>query len=237
MPSAGNESQAQKLRRARRWLVVALVPLLLIAFYLSIHSMGRIAGLYRVLGIGSITILVNLWNPFGRRNVYGEIAAASRITSVEIDLDGLRLNGTTWSKLIPRNEITRIEEPPKGRGIFVRTRKRFLWYVIPRRVDRYEDIKAELEAMGIPIVQTSAPSNWGILFVVLFCGSLLCNIVTQDRRVLAVNFVLALILGVAGAMLTNFWTGDRRLRRQSILGSFLPAAMSAVSLIFPFGIK
>jgi len=91
--------------------------------------------------------------------------------------------------------------------------------------------------MGIPIVQTSAPPNWGILFVLLYCGSLLCNILTQDRRILAINFAFALILGGAGAILTKYWTEDRRLRLKSTIGSFLPAALSAVSLVFPFGLK
>jgi hypothetical protein len=109
--------------------------------------------------------------------------------------------------------------------------------VIRRTTDRYEEIKGELAAMGIPIVQTSAPLNWGILFVFLFCASVLCNILTRDRRILTVNFALALILGVAGVILTNRWTSNPSLRRRSMLGSFLPAALSAVSLIFPFGIQ
>jgi hypothetical protein len=234
IPKAWNGSQ---VRKARRWLVVTLVPLLLIALYLCLNSTGRSAELFRVLSIGSLVVLVNLWNPFRRRNVYEEISATSRINSIEIDSDGLRMNWATWSKFIPRNEVTQVEEPPKGRGMYVRTNRRFLWYVIPRRTDRYEEIKGELAAMGIPIVQTSAPLNWGILFVFLFCASLLCNILTQDRRVLAVNFAVALILGGAGAILTNSWTEDRRLRHRSMLGSLLPAAFAGVSLIFPFGLR
>ena len=234
IPKAWNGLQ---VRKARRWLVVTLAPLSLIAFYLGLNSTGRSAELYQVLCIGSLVVLLNLWSPFRRRNVYGENAATSRINSIEIDSDGLRMNWATWSKFIPRNEVTQVEEPPKGRGMYVRTNRRFLWYVIPRRTDRYEEIKGELAAMGIPIVQTSAPLNWGILFVFLFCASLLCNILTQDRRVLAVNFAVALILGGAGAILTNSWTEDRRLRHRSMLGSLLPAAFAGVSLIFPFGLR
>jgi hypothetical protein len=197
MPKALNGSQ---VRKARRWLVVTLVPLLLIALYLCLNSTGRSAELFRVLSIGSLVVLVNLWNPLRRRSVYEETSATFRINSIEIDSNGLRMNWATWSKFIPWNEVTQVEEPPKGRGMYVRTNRRFLWYVIPRRTDRYEEIKGELAAMGIPIVQTSAPSNWGFLFVFLFCASLLCNILTQDRRVLAVNFALALILGGIGAI-------------------------------------
>lgn len=231
------ELQAHKLLRTPRWLVVVLAPVLLIAFYLCLNSTGRSADLYRVLWIGSLVVLFNLWNPFGRRNVYEEIAGTHRINSIEIDSDGLRMNWNTWSKFIPRSDITKVEEPPNGRGIYVRTRRRFFWYVIPRRTDRYEEIKNELAAMGIPIVQTSAPFNWGTLFVFLFCASVLCNILTRDRRILVVNFALALILGVAGVILTNRWTSDPSLRRRSMLGSLLPAAFSAVSLIFPFGVQ
>jgi hypothetical protein len=165
MPKAWNESRVQKLRKARRWLVATLVPLSLIVLYLWFNSTGRSARLYQVLWAGSITVLAGLWSTFRKRNVYKEIAATHRINSIDIDSDGLRMNSATWSKFIPRNEVTQVEEPPKGRGMYVRTRRRFLWYVIPRRTDRYEDIKGELAAMGIPIVQTSAPSNWwGLIF-------------------------------------------------------------------------
>jgi len=236
MPEAWNESRMQKLRKARRWLVVVLVPLLLFVFYLWLNSTGRSAELYRVFWIGSLVVIIGLWHPFRRRSVYGEIATTFHINSIEIDSDGLRMNWGTWSKFIPRSELTRIEEPLNGRGMYVRTRSRFGWYVIPRRNPRYEEMKCELAALGIPIVQTSAPTNWGILFVFLFCASLLCNILTQDRRILAVNFAFALIVGAAG-VLTTSWIEDRRVKRRSMLGSFLPAACSAVPLIFPFGLK
>ena len=223
--------------RARRWLIAVLLPLMLIALYFCLNSTGRRADVNRMLFIVSFVVLANLWGPFRSQNVYEETATAYRVNSVEIASDGIRMNWLTWTKFTPWSEVTRVEEPPKGRGMYVRTRRRFSWFVIPRRIDRYEEIKGELAAVGIPIVQTSAPTNWGILFVFLYCGSLLCNILTQDRRILAVNFALALILGVAGAILTNFWTEDRRLRRRSMLGSFLPTALSAVSLIFPFGLQ
>lgn len=223
--------------RTRRWLIAVLVPLMLIALYFCLSSTGRRADVNRMLFIVSFVVLVNLWGPFRSQNVYEKIATASRVNSVEVASDGIRMNWMTWTKFIPRSEVTRVEEPPKGRGMYVRTRRRFSWFLIPRRTDHYEEIKDELAAMGIPIVQTSAPPNGGILFVLLYCGSLLCNILTQDRRILAINFAFALILGGAGAILTKYWTEDRRLRLKSTIGSFLPVALSAVSLVFPFGLK
>ena len=236
LPNGWNESRIHRLLKARGWLVVVLVPVLLIAFYLGINSTGRAAELYRVLWIGALVVLVNLWNPFRKGNLYQEIARTLRVNAIEIDSDGLRMNWSTFSKLIPWKEVTQIVEPTNGRGMYVRTRNRFMWYVIPRRTERYEEIKRELAAMGVPIVQKSAPSNWGILFVFLFCSSALCNLLTQDRRILAVNFAVALIVGAVGAMQSH-WIGDRRLRLRSMVGSFVPAAFSTVSLIFPFGIK
>ena len=162
VPEALYESRLQKLQKARRWLVVALVLLLLIAAYLGLHSTGRAASVYRVLAIGSFVVLMDyLWNPFRLRKRSAEIGKAYRIHSLEIDSDGLRINWMTWSKFIPRNEITQVEEPPNGRGLYVRTRRRFSWCIIPRKSERYEEMKAELAAMGIPIVQTSAPFNLG----------------------------------------------------------------------------
>ncbi len=236
MPKSGNESSLRKLRKTRQWLLVALVPLWLIGVYLSLNSTGRSAELYRVLSIGFLIVLVNLWNPFRRKSTYDKIAANSRLDSIEIDSDGLRMNGMNWSIVIPWNEVTQVEVPPNGRGMYVRTHRRFLWYIIPRGVDRYEEIESELAEMRIPVVRTSAPWNWGILFPFLFCSSLLCNVLTQDRRILTANLALALILGGAGVFLSKRVTADRRFKRRSMLGSFIPAALSAVSLVFPFGI-
>jgi hypothetical protein len=175
MPEAWKESRVQKLLKARCWLAVALVTVLLVASYFGLNSTGRSAELYRVLGILSFVFLVSLWNPFRRRSAYPEIAATYRIHSIEIDSAGFSMNWTTWSKFIPWNDVTQVEEPPQGRGLYVRTRRRLLWYMIPRRTDRYDDIKRQLAAMGIPIVRSSAPFNWGILFVFLFCASLFLN--------------------------------------------------------------
>ena len=237
MLEAENESRLQKLRKARGLLVVTLVPLLLMLLYLSFHSTGRAADVYRTLWIGLFVVTMNLLDSFHRRNPSYEIAVAYRVHTLEIDTGGLRVNGKTWSRFISRDEVTRVDEPPNGRGMYVRTRRPFSWFLIPRRNDRYEEIKSELAAMGIPIVRKSAPWNWGFLFVFLFCATLLCNLLTQDRRILAVNFVFALIVGGAGAFKASIENGDRRLRRLSLLGSFLPAALSAVSLVFPFGIR
>jgi hypothetical protein len=236
MPTARNESQVYKLRKSRRWLALTSALILVIAFWLLLNSTGRAARLYEVLAIASFCALVSLWDPF-RRTLHKEIVATLRINSIEIDPGCLRMNATTWSKTIPWNEVTQIEEPPRGRGMYVRTQRRFSWYLIPRKIDRYEEIQGELATIGIPIVQTSAPLNWGILFAVLFCASTLCNLLTQDRRILAANFAFALILGCAGVMLPNPYKEDRRLWLRSVLGSFLPAVFSAVALIFPFGIK
>jgi hypothetical protein len=237
MPDVGNESRV-RLRKVRRWLAVIVVPSLLVVFYLCLNSAGRLAELYRVLGMVFLSILVGLWNPFQGRDAHEEIAEKHRINSIEVDWDGLKLNWATWTKFIPRDEIKRVEEPPNGRGMYVRTRNRFAWYLIPRKTDRYEEIRGQFAAMGLPIVEAPSPSSlWGLLFAFLFCASILLNLLTQDRRILAVNFVLALIVGVAGVILANSWGGDRQLRRRWMLGSFLPAIFSVVSLIFPYRVK
>jgi len=236
-PKASNELLTNRLGKGRRWLIVALVLTLPIDSYLCLNSTEPHSELYRVLLIGSIAVLATLWNPFGRRNVYKEIGAGLRIDSFEVDPAGLKINGVNWSKFVPWNEVAQIEEPANGRGMYIRTRRRLLWYLISRKTDRYEEMRGELAAIGIPIAQRPAPWNWGMLFVALYCASLLCNLLTQDRRILACNFAVALTLAIAGATLTDSGFGDRRFRTKSMLGSFLPAVFSAVSLIFPFGVK
>lgn len=237
MPPPWSETQVQTLIKLRVWLAVTIVLCALVAVYFGVHFTGP-SVLYGELGVGSLILVATFWGPLGRRTTYDKIAATSRVDSITIDLDGLSINYAAYSKLITRDEITQVEEPPKGHGLYVRTNRKALWFVIPRRTDRYEAIKEEMVAMGVPIVRTTAvPWNWGILFVCLFCASSLCNLLTQDRRILTVNFAVAIILGCTGAIMTTSWTQDRRVRLQSLLGSFLPAALSAASLFFPFGLR
>jgi hypothetical protein len=234
-----NESRVRKLQRARRWLVASLVVILPIATYLCINSRGRPAELWRIPLLACLAVLLNLWNPLSKRDSYKKKAAGLRIKSFEVDSTGLRMNGMRWSRLIPWGDVVRIEEPANGRGLYVRTHRRFFWYLIPRRIDRYNEMRSDLAAAGVPIVQASAPWNWGILFVILYCASLLFNLLTQDRRILACNFAFAVILGCAGAFVTRFGTfgSSGQFRIRSMLGSFVPAALSAVAVIYPFGIR
>jgi len=238
MPSPWSETQFQSLKKLRLWLSVMLVPCAFVAIYFGIQSTGS-SLLYGKIGIGSLLVLAYFWGPLGWRSTWDKIASASRVNSITLDGDGLSINYAAHSRLITRDEISQVEEPPKGRGLYVRTNRKALWFVIPRRIDRYEAIKEEMVAMmGAPIRQTTTvPWNWGILFVCLFCASLLCNLLTQDRRVITVNFVVAIILGCTGAIVTTAWTQDRRVRLQSLFGSFLPAAFSALYLFFPFGLR
>ena len=119
----------------------------------------------------------------------------------------------------------RLQEQSKHRANIARgARARVLSSDATAVPDHADDFCAQLDAFT------------GLFFVFLFCSSLLCNILTEDRRILAINLAVALILGGVGAMQSR-WIGDRRLRLRSMLGSFLPAAFSTVSLVFPFGIK
>jgi hypothetical protein len=230
-----HEAQAQRLRRVRRWLRGIVVPLLLIAVYLNVYHPGHLATLYRSLSIASFVVLVNLWSPFRRRNVYDEIAARFQPLSFEISSAGFSVNCGSRSKFIPRNKLARVEEPLNGRAMYVRTRNRFLWFAIPRQTDCYEGIKTEFTSIGVPIVEASRPVNWGFLFVFLYCSSLLCSVLTHNRIALSINLLLALILGISGIVSTNSWTGDRRTMIEARLGSFIPAVVAGAALLFSFG--
>ena len=236
LSEVASERQKRKLQKVRLSQFVIFMLLFLIVSFLYFNSTGHHSDLYQILWIGLLVFLVNLWNPFGKRNIYGDIASRLQMRTVEIRNDGLSIEWMAWGKFIPWNDVTRVEEPPAGRGLYFRTRSRFVWYLISRKNPHYDEIKGELAVIGIPIVPATAPWNWGILFV-FFCASLLCNLLTQDRLILSINFAFALTFGVAGAIMTKYSIGDPHLRLRSILGSFLPAAFSGICLIFPLGLK
>jgi hypothetical protein len=230
------ESGIRKLYKVRQWVIGISVPIFLIAFYLWLHTIGRHAEYYHGLLFALMMGMIGVWTSSFRPSAHKDIAERSRIHSIEIDTDGLRLNFLTSSKFLPWNEITQIQEAPNGRGMYLRTHARFWWYLIPRKTDHYEEIKSGLAATGIPIVETSRPWDWSIPFVILGCASLLCTLLIQNQTILTINFAVALALGIAGIFYAKR-IGDRRLKLLTAAGSFMPALFAAISLISPIGIK
>jgi hypothetical protein len=231
LPKARNET------RVRRWLIAALVVMSLIAFLLvctrrddRLRCVARCCvGYWPLSSLSGNFLASEMLMKKSRRHRESIRSRLIRPASASM--------GRFWSKFIPWNDVTRVEEPENGRGLYVRTHRRLFWYLIPRRTERYEEMRGELAAAGVPIVQASAPWNWAILFALFYCGSLLCDLLTQDRRILVCNFSLAVMLGIGGALVANRGMGDRRFRILGMVGSCVPAVMSMVSLLWPIWLK
>ena len=100
--------------------------------------------------------------------------------------------------------ILRVEEPSWGGGLYPRSPSRHRWLLIPRSLDGYGQIQDELRALGIPFTEKVIPANWGEFdFVLLFCGTLICDLVTQNRQIPTANLIVTILVGIGGFLIVG----------------------------------
>ncbi len=154
-----------------------------------------------------------------------------RKTSVEIASGVISVTAANGGKRqIRTSELLRADEPLLGRGLYLRSSNRYRWILIPRKLDGYEAIKREIGLAGTTIVKTSIPPNpEEFLFVVLFCGTMICALAVHNIYLLKVNFVVSLLLGFFGFYVINSNPETLALPRMrwAKFGAFLPVVAAA----------
>lgn len=227
-------NNAAKLRKIRIWGSIILVPLMALFLYLRISHSSTFGRSTEVAFIVLFVTLMTLVQPYPWRLSSRKVAAKMGDFCIEITSDAVEIRSSQFIRRIARDEIVRIEEPSWGGGFYVRTPNRYRWILIPRTLERFEEIKSGLAASGIPIVRTMIPPNWEeFLFVLLFCGSVACDLFATSRLVLFVNLGVALLLGVLGFLVTAT-TENSRLRFKARLGSLIPLVAACLTLLLRF---
>jgi hypothetical protein len=155
-----------------------------------------------------------------------------RAFSVDVSPYSVRIQyGLMRQRQFSREEILRAEEPSMGGGLFLRSPNRYRMIVIPRRIDGYSELKAALQAQGIPFVGKVIPGNWeDFAFVFLFCGSLLCPFLSQTRLVLELNLLVAALIGIAGFYVIGASPDNMPSMRWTRFAAFFPLIFAGIAL-------
>jgi hypothetical protein len=164
------------------------------------------------------------------RNVSKGMSEYLRAYSVDVSLYSVRVQSDLRpQRQFAREEILRIEESSIGGGMYLRTSNRYRWMSIPRGLDGYGQIKDELRAMGIPFTRKLIPTIWEFAIVLLYCGTLICDVVTRNRQILTANLIVAVLVGLGGFLIIGANPDCPTRMRWVRFMAFLPAVFSALA--------
>ncbi len=168
----------------------------------------------------------NLWR-WKRRPV--KLEEALRAVRVEVSAEEVRLFEAGSVRQLRRSEIRRAQEV--SWGLYLRTANRYRWILIPRKIEEFKTVKAEIEGIGIPVVQGEIPPNWEeFVGVLVFTGTMICAIFAHSAWVLGVNLLISLAVAVSGFVIVGANPENAPKMRWARLGIFLPVAMTASML-------
>ena len=130
---------------------------------------------------------------------------------------------------LARNEIVRAEETPWG--LYLRTRDRYRWMLISKRIGEFDTLKRKIGELGVPLMQAASAPNWEELAgVLIFTATMICAIFAHSIAMLAVNLGVAILVAVAGFKIVSANPENLPKMRWARLGIFLPVAMTAAML-------
>jgi hypothetical protein len=166
----------------------------------------------------------------GRKRIPERMEAYMRSYSVDVSPYSVRVQSDLRpQRQFTRQEILRVEEPSWGGALYLRTPSRYRYLQIPRSLDGYSQIKDELKTMGVPFTRKVIPTNWEeFAFSFLFCGTLICDMVTQNRQILIANLVVAILVGIGGFLMTSANPDNPPRMRWVKYAAFLPAALTVM---------
>jgi hypothetical protein len=229
------ERMLDRNNRFRVTFTIVAVAMLIVVFLITPTKWDRHPALREWLPPVAIAILaVPLFNILRRwKSGPAKLEKNLRNIKIEISSAGVRLSSSIApTRDLDRTEITRAEEPPWGGGLYLRTRNRYSWMVVPRTIDNYEPLKTELSNIGIPIERTATPPNWEeFIWVLLFIGTIVCSTVVHDVRFLTVNLAVSVLLAPSGLFIINSNPNiASRQRWMARFGIALPVLFSAIGL-------
>jgi len=230
------EELVGKTRRSRRIVLFVGLGLLLTALLLMFYRFQISASLERKWNAGFIFSFVLAsqaiqggWNPRKKAEKLRTNLSLLNVTLTEEEIQ------IRYSKELTRNlareDILRVEEPSVGCGLYLRSPNRYRWMVIPSSLDDYEEIKSELARMGIPTGNKRIATNYEeFIFVLLFCGTLICAGLVNNLYVLGVCLIVATLLVPCGMYVISASSENSARRWKSILGTLIPVFAVAIKI-------
>lgn len=168
----------------------------------------------------------NLWRWRSRTE---SLRQSLRDFRVEVFEDGVRVAADGGIRVMGREEIRRVEEV--GWGLYLRSAQRYRWILIPVGLHGFAELKGEIAAMGIPLVQAEVAPNWEeFVGALVFVATMVCAIFTHSRAVLTANLAVSVMVAVAGFVVVSANPENLPKMRWARLGVFLPVLMTASML-------
>jgi len=231
-------ARTRRLNKLRWWMRGISAAGLVFFVSLSISAPGSqcahaLRRAYDAFGIGCFVALVQTFR--GPKSAFDRAVAATQELAVEVTAEEIRLKAGDFSHSVKRAEIVRGEE--SRRGLYLRTSHPFHNVFISRGIAGYREIKDEVLADGRVELRARRSPHWkGIFIVVLFCGTLICDLLTSNRAILGGNLVVAASVAVLGVMMSSRFRNNRSMWFRSLLGSLIPMAFTLLAIWFPFGV-
>jgi len=226
----------RRTKRVRIWLSVISAAWLVVDLLILFGGLNRFGIEFPLRGSWSIVAftapMVLLSQSFsGWKSLSKSAADYMRAYSVDVSAYSVRIQyGLMRQRQFSREEILRAEEPSMGAGLYLRSPNRYRFLLIPRRIDGYGEIKAALQAQGIPFVRKVIPGNWeDFAFVFLFCGSLLCPLLSHTRSILELNLLVATLIGIAGFYVISASPDNMPSMRWTRFAVFLPLVFAGLT--------
>jgi len=235
------EQQIERMiKRARRWrttFAVAAVAVLVTSLLLWIYrpdlpifrQPARTWFITIVFGVfvHPVIMVVRKWNRWQER-----LGNALRQFKVEVTSDAVKIYGQSGiDRQLKLQDISRIEEPSIGRGLYLRTSNRYRWLLIPHNLEGYQTLKNQLIGSGVPLTGSLFLPNWEeFVFVLLFMGTLLCAGISHSRTVLAINLFISIVISTAGLAIVNANRDNPKIRNARI-GCFIPVVAAALGFL------
>lgn len=229
------ESMVRATRRFRLFFCAIAVIILAVASTVAfthprwIFDAHRHAGMWVMVAL-AVFVAGPLVDSLCRwRSRLAHIEASLRNTVIEISEAGARVEHTTSMQQLDRNEILRAEEV--SWGLYLRTARRYRWLMIPSRIDGFQKLRHEIEALEIPIVRAAVPPNWEeIAGALIFAATFICAVCTHSVRLLTANLGISLLVAVAGFLIVSANPDNLPKMRWARFAIFLPVAMTASML-------
>ena len=222
-------------QRLRLRFCVAVFILLLAACVVALTRPEWIFGAHeraRLWVIGALFVF--FVGPLGEnlvrwRSRPARLRESLKRTCVEISESGVRIEEPGQIRHLSRADIRRAEETPWG--VYLRTRERYRWMFVSKRVGEFNELKHDMHELGVPIIQASSAPNWEeIAGVLIFTATMICAIFAHSIAMLAVNLGVAILVAVAGFKIVSANPENLPKMRWARLGIFLPVAMTAAML-------
>jgi hypothetical protein len=230
------EAAVTRFRRQRIWFVVIGCPVLVLAGVATYRLWSDPpATRHRALEAIVVAIFALLVEHIVRtlwrwRTAPAKLEDSYRTIQVTVTPESVTSTHSKFSSNLSRSEIVRAEADSRRDRFVVCTANRQRRLMIPHGLDKSDELRREIESMGIPI-STESQRNW-VDFVpaLLFVGVVLCSVLSTNPLMLRINVVVAFLVSLRFFYILNANSDLARFMGWKRWAAFLPLLFATAGL-------